>query len=191
MVVVGGGDTGADCVGTARRQGALAITQVDRPRAAAGALRRQPLAALAADPPHRLFPRRGLHPGLGRFDENEILGDAAGRVRALRCVRVEWGAVDTAGRRSFKEVPGSGFELKADLVVFAMGFVHTEHSALVTDFGLELNPGACLLTDADLMTSAPGVFAAGDCVLGARLIVTAIDQGRRAAAAADRYLRTK
>jgi glutamate synthase (NADPH/NADH) small chain len=74
-------------------------------------------------------------------------------------------------------------------VVFAMGFVHTEHSALVTDFGLELNPGACLATDPELMTSTPGVFAAGDCVLGARLIVTAIDQGRRAAAAADRYLR--
>jgi NADPH-dependent glutamate synthase beta subunit-like oxidoreductase len=121
----------------------------------------------------------------------EILGDAAGRVRALRCVRVAWGAADASGRRSFQEVPGSGFELPADLVVFAMGFVHTEHSALVTDFGLELNPGACLLTDPDLMTSAPGVFAAGDCVLGARLIVTAIDQGRRAAAAADRWLREK
>ena len=121
----------------------------------------------------------------------EILGDGAGHVRALRCVRVAWGAIDAAGRRSFEEVPGSAFELQAGLVVFAMGFVHTEHSALVTDFGLELNPGACLLTDAELMTSAPGVFAAGDCVLGARLVVTAIDQGRRAAAAADRWLRTR
>jgi glutamate synthase (NADPH/NADH) small chain len=104
-------------------------------------------------------------------------------------VRVAWGPPDAAGRRPFEEVPGSAFELPAGLVVLATGFVHTEHSALVADFGLELNPGACLLTDAGLMTSAPGVFAAGDCVLGARLVVTAIDQGRRAAAATHRWLR--
>jgi NADPH-dependent glutamate synthase beta subunit-like oxidoreductase len=191
VVVVGGGDTGADCVGTARRQGALAITQIE--------LLPEPPKERSIDNPWPHWPqifRTGSSHDEGcarmwSLSTKEILGDEAGRVRALRCVRVEWGAVDTAGRRSFREVPGSEFELKADLVVFAMGFVHTEHSALVTDFGLELNPGACLLTDAELMTSAPGVFAAGDCVLGARLIVTAIDQGRRAAAAADRYLRIK
>ncbi|MHB8836495.1 MAG: glutamate synthase subunit beta [Candidatus Methylomirabilia bacterium] len=191
VVVVGGGDTGADCVGTARRQGALAITQIE--------ILPEPPKGRSIDNPWPHWPqilRTGSSHDEGctrmwGISTKEILGDGAGRVRALRCVKVEWGAVDAAGRRSFEEVPGSEFELKADLVVFAMGFVHTEHSALVTDFGLELNPGACLLTDADLMTTAPGVFAAGDCVLGARLIVTAIDQGRRAAAAADRYLRMK
>ncbi len=191
VVVVGGGDTGADCVGTARRQGAASITQVE--------ILPEPPKERSIDNPWPAWPqilRTGTSHDEGctrmwGISTKEILGDDAGRVRTLRCVRVEWGPADAAGRRSFKEVPGSEFELKADLVVFAMGFVHTEHSALVTDFGLELNPGACLLTDADLMTSAPGVFAAGDCVLGARLIVTAIDQGRRAAAAADRYLRTK
>ena len=191
VVVVGGGDTGADCVGTARRQGAAAITQVE--------ILPEPPRERTIDNPWPHWPqilRTGSSHDEGctrlwGISTQEILGDGAGRVRALRCAKVGWGAVDPAGRRSFTEIPGGGFELEADLVVFAMGFVHTEHSALVTDFGLELNPGACLLTDAELMTSAPGVFAAGDCVLGARLIVTAIDQGRRAAAAADRYLRTE
>jgi glutamate synthase (NADPH/NADH) small chain len=191
VVVVGGGDTGADCVGTARRQGAAAVTQIE--------ILPEPPKERPVDNPWPHWPqilRTGTSHDEGctriwGISTKEILGDAAGRVRALRCVRVAWGAADAAGRRSFQEVPGSEFELPADLVVFAMGFVHTEHSALVTDFGLELNPGACLLTDPDLMTSAPGVFAAGDCVLGARLIVTAIDQGRRAATAADRWLRTK
>jgi NADPH-dependent glutamate synthase beta subunit-like oxidoreductase len=189
VVVLGGGDTGADCVGTARRQGATAITQLE--------ILPEPPRERAADNPWPHWPQvlrtgsshdEGCERRWGVLTK-EILGDAAGRVRGLLCVRAAWGAPDAAGRRGFEEVPGSAFELPADLVVFAMGFVHTEHSALVTDFGLELNPGACLLTDAELMTSAPGVFAAGDCVLGARLIVTAIDQGRRAAAAADRWLR--
>jgi len=189
VVVVGGGDTGADCVGTARRQEALAITQVE--------ILPEPPKERSVDNPWPHWPqilRTGSSHDEGctriwGVSTNEILGDAAGRVRALRCVRVAWGAPDAAGRRPFTEVPGSAFELKADLVIFAMGFVHTEHSPLVTDLGLELNPGACLLTDDELQTSAPGVFAAGDCVLGARLVVTAIDQGRRAAAAADRWLR--
>jgi NAD(P)H-dependent glutamate synthase small subunit len=191
VVVVGGGDTGADCVGTARRQGAAAITQIE--------ILPEPPARRAADNPWPFWPqvlRTGSshEEGCARMwgiSTKELLGDAAGRVRALRCARVDWGPVDAAGRRASTEVPGSAFELAGDLVVLAMGFVHTEHSALVTEFGLELNPGACLLTDAELMTTAPGVFAAGDCVLGARLIVTAIDQGRRAAAAADRWLRTR
>ena len=189
VVVVGGGDTGADCVGTARRQGATEITQIE--------LLPEPPRQRSLENPWPSWPlvlRTGTshEEGCTRMwgiSTTKILGDAADRVRALRCVRVEWERVDAAGRRSFREVPGSEFELPADLVIFAMGFVHTEHSALVTEFGLELNPGACLLTDAELMTSSPGVFAAGDCVLGARLIVTAIDQGRRAAAAADRWLR--
>jgi NAD(P)H-dependent glutamate synthase small subunit len=191
VVVVGGGDTGADCVGTARRQGAASITQIE--------ILPEPPRERAPDNPWPHWPqilRTGTSHDEGctrlwGISTKEILGDAAGRVRALLCVKVLWGPPDAAGRRSFEEIAGSAFELPTDLVVFAMGFVHTEHSALVTDFGLELNPGACLLTDTDLMTSAPGVFAAGDCVLGARLIVTAIDQGRRAAAAADRWLRTR
>ncbi|HWR97051.1 MAG TPA: glutamate synthase subunit beta [Candidatus Methanoperedens sp.] len=191
VVVIGGGDTGADCVGTARRQGANAITQVE--------ILPEPPRERAADNPWPHWPqvlRTGTSHDEGctrlwGISTKEILGDAAGRVRALLCVKVAWGPPDAAGRRSFEEVAGSAFELPADFIIFALGFVHTEHSALVTDFGLELNPGACLLTDAELMTSAPGVFAAGDCVLGARLIVTAIDQGRRAAAAADRWLRVR
>jgi NAD(P)H-dependent glutamate synthase small subunit len=191
VVVVGGGDTGADCVGTARRQGAAGIAQVE--------ILPEPPRERAPDNPWPHWPqvlRTGTShdEGCSRLwgiSTKEILGNAAGNVRALLCVKVAWGPPDAAGRRGFEEIAGSAFELPADLVIFAMGFVHTEHSALVTDFGLEFNPGACLLTDAELMTSTPGVFAAGDCVLGARLIVTALDQGRRAAAAADRWLRAR
>ena len=191
VVVVGGGDTGADCVGTARRQGALAVTQIE--------ILPEPPRERSVDNPWPHWPqilRTGSShdEGCARMwgiSTKEILGDE-------RATRARCGAPGSRGAPSTppadapsRKSPAPSSSCKADLVVFAMGFVHTEHSALVTDFGLELNPGACLLTDAELMTSAPGVFAAGDCVLGARLIVTAIDQGRRAAAAADRYLRTK
>jgi NAD(P)H-dependent glutamate synthase small subunit len=188
VVVVGGGDTGADCVGTARRQGAVNITQVE--------ILPEPPAQRSPDNPWPAWPQV-LRTGTSHDEgctrifgvlTKEILG-RDGAVAGLSCARVEWSEPDAAGRRAFKEVPGSAFELRADAVILATGFVHTEHSPLVTDFGLALNPGACLLTDSELMTSAIGVFAAGDCVLGARLVVTAIDQGRRAAAAADRYLR--
>jgi NAD(P)H-dependent glutamate synthase small subunit len=190
VVVVGGGDTGADCVGTARRQGARDITQIE--------ILPEPPRTRAATNPWPSWPlvlRTGTSHDEGctrlwGILTKEIAG-SDDRVAALRCAKVAWSEPDASGRRSFKELPGSAFELRAELVVFALGFVHTEHSQLVTDFGLELNPGACLLTDDNLMTSAPGVFAAGDCVMGARLVVTAIDQGRRAAAAADAYLRTR
>jgi NAD(P)H-dependent glutamate synthase small subunit len=189
VVVIGGGDTGADCVGTARRQGTASITQVE--------ILPEPPKTRPADNPWPAWPQI-LRTGTSHDEgcerkwgvlTKEILG-AGGRVRALSCVKVEWSEPDAQGRRSFKEIPGSAFELPADLVILAMGFIQTEQGPLVSDFGLNLSPGSCLLTDGDLMTSAPGVFAAGDCVLGARLVVTAIDQGRRAAAAADRHLRT-
>jgi NADPH-dependent glutamate synthase beta subunit-like oxidoreductase len=162
------------------RRGARPRDHPDRdpPRAAEGARRRQPLAPLAADPADRHLHEEGCTRLWGNLT-TEILGTP----RAASGAALRQGRLGPGRRRRAPVVPGSprlGVQPAADFVVFAMGFVHTEHSALVTDFGLELNPGACLLTDADLMTSAPGIFAAGDCVLGARLIVTAIDQGRRA-----------
>ena len=109
------------------------------------------------------------------------------RVNALQCARLEW--TDAAnGQREFRELPGSEFEIRADLVLLAAGFVHTEHGALVRDLQLEINQRGNIGTDRNFMTSNPGVFAAGDCVQGASLVVTAISQGRQLAESVHRYL---
>jgi len=103
-------------------------------------------------------------------------------------VELDWAAPDAAGRRSFKEIPGSAFELRADLVLLAMGFVHVEHGPLVRDLGVATDSRGNLVADGNCMTNVPGVFAAGDAVMGASLVVSAINLGRMAAAGADRHL---
>jgi NADPH-dependent glutamate synthase beta subunit-like oxidoreductase len=90
--------------------------------------------------------------------------------------------------RSFREIPGSAFELPADLVLLAMGFVHVEHGPLVRDLGAATDGRGNLVADGNCMTNVPGVFGAGDAVMGASLVVRAIHLGRLAAAGADRYL---
>jgi len=189
VVVIGGGDTGSDCVGTSRRQGALSITQIE---------------LLPQPPPQRtLYNPWPTWPLIMRTSSSheegcerlwsvqtkEFLGDPGRGVTALRCARLEWSEPDAAGRRSCREIPGSEFTLPADLVLLAMGFLHVEHEPLVKDLGLAVDPRGNLVVDAGFMTTAPGVFAAGDAVQGASLVVRAIDQGRRAADGVDRYLR--
>jgi glutamate synthase (NADPH/NADH) small chain len=120
----------------------------------------------------------------------EFVGEG-GHVRKLRCDRLEWSEPDAAGRRTFREIPGSGFDLQADLVLLAMGFVHVEHGPLVRDLGVAVDPRGNIVADGNLMTTVPGVFGAGDAVSGASLVVRAIDTGRRAAEGADRYLRSR
>jgi NADPH-dependent glutamate synthase beta subunit-like oxidoreductase len=117
----------------------------------------------------------------------ELLGDQGG-VRKLSCVKLDWSAPDAAGRMSFKEIPGSAFELRADLVLLAMGFVHVEHGSLVRDLGVATDSRGNLVADRNCMTNIPGVFGAGDSVMGASLVVSAINLGRLAAEGADRYL---
>jgi NADPH-dependent glutamate synthase beta subunit-like oxidoreductase len=121
------------------------------------------------------------------------------RVRGLRCVRIAWSEPDAArhvespaatGRRSFHEAPDSGFRLEADLVILALGFVHAEAGPLVQDLGIDLDPRGNLRVDEEFRTRASGVFAAGDAVAGASLVVRAINQGRRMAEAVDRFLRS-
>jgi NADPH-dependent glutamate synthase beta subunit-like oxidoreductase len=117
----------------------------------------------------------------------EFLGSRNG-VEKLRCVRIEWPEPDGNGQSTFREIPGSEIELEADLVLLAMGFVHVEHGPLVRDLGLETDARGNLVVDSGLMTTAPGVFAAGDSMVGASLVVRAIDLGRKAASGVDRYL---
>ncbi|MBM4043013.1 MAG: glutamate synthase subunit beta [Planctomycetes bacterium] len=188
VIVIGGGDTGADCIGTARRQGAKEIVQIE--------LLPEPPRDRPPDNPWPTWPRTlrsssSHEEGCERLwsiGTKEFIG-AEGRLKGLRCVRLEWAAPDAAGRATFKEIPGSEFKLQADLALLAMGFTRVEHGPLIEHFGLEVTDRGALRVDASYMTAAPGVFAAGDSVLGASLVVRAILLGREAAAAVSRYLR--
>ena len=187
VVVIGGGDTGSDCVGTARRQGARSITQIE--------LLPEPPLDRSPDNPWPTWPTilrtSTSHEEGGErmwsVQTKEFLGLGI-RVRGMRCVRLAWSPPDASGRRPFKEVPGSEFELKAELVLLALGFVHVEHGPVIGELGLKTDDRGNLAVDDDGMTNVPGIFAGGDAVLGASLVVRAILLGRRMAAAVDKYL---
>jgi glutamate synthase (NADPH/NADH) small chain len=187
VVVVGGGDTGSDCIGTSRRQGAASITQIEL-------LPRPPEERLPTNPwptwPATLRTSSSQEEGCERMwsIQTKAFAGERGQVRTLRCVKLDWPEADAAGRRTPREIPGSEFELPADLVLLAMGFVHVEHGLLVRELGVAVDPRGNVVADGNLMTSVPGVFGAGDAVTGASLVVRAFDLGRRAAEGADRYL---
>ncbi len=188
VVVIGGGDTGADCVGTARRQGAKQITQIEL-------LPEPPTERTPDNPwpewPNTLRTSSSHQEGCDRrwsILTKECIGEDGG-VQELRCVKLDWAEPDETGRRSFTEIPGSEFEIEADLVLLAMGFLRIEHGSLQQDFGLLTDVRGNLQVDENMMTARPGVFAAGDAVLGASLIVRAIGLGRAAAASVDDYLK--
>ena len=188
VVVIGGGDTGSDCVGTARRQGAASIVQIEI--LPCPPLERPP------DNPWPLWPRvlrtsSSHEEGCQRewaLLTKEFVGEE-GRVRGVRVVELDWHQESGNGRAAFREIPGSEHTLRADLVLLAMGFVHVEHGPLIRDTGIGLDPRGNVLVDANHMTTVPGVFAAGDAAQGASLVVKAIAQGRAAAEGVDRYLR--
>jgi NAD(P)H-dependent glutamate synthase small subunit len=187
VLVIGGGDTGADCVGTARRQGAKSITQIE--------LLPEPPAQRACDNPWPTWPlilrtSSSHEEGCTRLWgvlTKEFLGRGI-RVRGTRCVKLTWSDPDASGRRDFRELPASEFEVKAGLVLLALGFVHVGHGPVVEQLGLRTDVRGNLAVDANFMTSVPGVFAAGDTVAGASLVVRAIAQGRQMAAGVDAWL---
>jgi glutamate synthase (NADPH/NADH) small chain len=178
VVIIGGGDTGADCLGTAHRQGAASVTQLEiLPRPPAGRPGHQPW------PTYPMIYRvSSAHEEGGvrtyAVTTLEFLGDSGGRVRALRLA-------DAAG---FDPVPGTERELPCDLVLLAMGFTGAERPGLLADLGVDFDPRGNVARDASYTTSVPGVFVAGDMGRGQSLIVWAIAEGRSAAAAVDRYL---
>jgi glutamate synthase (NADPH/NADH) small chain len=114
-------------------------------------------------------------------------GKGGNRVKRLSAVRVEWEKSNN-GRHNMVEVPGSEFELKADLVLLALGFLHVEQDGLVSELGFNLDPRGNIAINGSYMTSVEGVFAAGDSHRGASLVVWAIQEGREAAAAINAYL---
>jgi glutamate synthase (NADPH/NADH) small chain len=186
VVIIGGGDTGADCLGTAHRQGALAVHQLE--------LMPMPPETRAADNPWPQWPQifriSGAHEEGGErlysVSTQRFSGDAAGNVRHLHAIQIEM--VKKDGRVQFQPVPGTEFELAADLVLLAMGFVGPEKGALLGDLGVTMTERGNVARDARWMTNVKGVFTAGDMQRGQSLIVWAIAEGRSAARAIDEYL---
>jgi glutamate synthase (NADPH/NADH) small chain len=191
VIVIGGGDTGTDCVGTSIRQGARSVTQLE--------ILPRPPDTRAADNPWPQWPKIykmdygqeeaaalwGADPRQYLVNTRRLLGEG-GQVKTIETVGIDW--IHTpGGRPEMTEVPETDMSLPADLVLIAMGFVGPE-PALPTAFGCKLDHRGNIVHDEDYMTTAPGVFSAGDCSRGQSLVVWAINEGRNAARAVDKYL---
>jgi len=187
VVIIGGGDTGADCLGTAHRQGALAVHQLE--------IMPEPPADRPGDNPWPTWPlilrtSAALEEGGQRIfsvTTDEFLDDGTGQVAGLRGHEVEM-ITGEDGRPSFVAVEGSDFELPCQLVLLAMGFLGTEPDGVVADLGLELDSRGSVAAGRDWATNVENVFVCGDMTRGQSLIVWAIAEGRSAAAAVDRHL---
>jgi glutamate synthase (NADPH/NADH) small chain len=182
VVVIGGGDTGSDCIGTSNRQGAASVTNFEimpRPPDEPSATTPWPLwpLMLRTSSSHDEGVSRDFAVSTVRF-----VGGANGRVTGIDCLRVEM----KDGR--FQPTLGSEFHVEADLVLLAMGFVHPVHEGLLTELGVKLDLRGNVQVDENFMTTIPGVFAAGDMQRGQSLVVWAIADGRKAAAGVDQYL---
>jgi glutamate synthase (NADPH/NADH) small chain len=187
VVVIGGGDTGSDCIGTSARQGAASITQIEiMPKPP----EKENKALVWPDWPVRLRSSHAHEEGVAR-DWSVHTKDAVaenGRVVALDCVYIEWVKGDD-GRMKMVEVPGSDFQLKADLVLLAMGFLGPHRSALLEQAAVELDARGNVKADTvEYQTSRERLFAAGDMRRGQSLVVWAIREGRQCARAVDQFL---
>jgi glutamate synthase (NADPH/NADH) small chain len=179
VVVIGGGDTGSDCIGTSFRQGALSVTNFEimpQPPEKEDKLLTWPdwPWKLRTSSSHEEGAHRDFAVGTIRFSGDD------GQVKTLQCARVD---------SKFKPIPGTEFELKADLVLLAMGFVHPVHEGMIASLGLDLDPRGNVKADTlAYQSSNPKVFACGDMRRGQSLVVWAIREGRQAAHAVDKFL---
>jgi glutamate synthase (NADPH/NADH) small chain len=187
VVILGGGDTGADCLGTAHRQGAEVVYQFE--------LMPAPPEVRGAYNPWPQWPiimRSSAAHEEGGFRDYSIqtkgFSGKDGNLEKLHAARLEWGSPDETGRPSINEIAGSEFDIDTELVLLALGFVHPQREGLLTDLGVELDPRGNVATGADHMSSVPGVFAAGDMRRGQSLVVWALAEGREAAHHIDKYL---
>lgn len=191
VVVIGGGDTGSDCIGTSNRHGARSVTQIE--------ILPKPPEKENRDLtwpywPNRLRTSSSQEEGCTRMwsvATKEFVGDENGNLKELRCVKVDW-QQDDAGRWQMSEIEGSEFTLRADLALLAMGFVHPVHEGMLQELGVELDGRGNVQGDTDgpkaYQTSIEGVFAAGDMRRGQSLVVWAIREGRQCARAVDDWL---
>jgi glutamate synthase (NADPH/NADH) small chain len=182
VVIIGGGDTGADCLGTTHRQKPLSVHQFE--------IMPMPPADRAPQTPWPLWPMQlrteGAHEEGGIRDwsiaTQKFTGDKNGNVKQLHAVRV-------GPPPKFEPISGSEFTMDADLVLLAMGFLGPVRNGLLEQLKVELDARGNVATNANYMASVPGIFAAGDMRRGQSLVVWAISEGRKAAEGVDRYLR--
>ncbi len=189
VVVLGGGDTGSDCIGTAIRQGALSVTNFEL-------LPRPPQ---SRDSKNNPWPNWALVERTSTSHEEGVKRDYAiltkkfsgenEQVKKLHAVRLEFGPKDSqTGRSEMKEISGSEFEINADLILLAMGFLGPVKNGMIEELGVELDARGNIKASPNRMTSIPGVFAAGDMTRGQSLVVWAIHEGRAAARGVHSYL---
>ena len=201
VIILGGGDTGADCLGTALRQGAKSIKQFERlPRPPEGRTDEDVKRGVLQPWPYwpMVYRSSSAHEeavGVAGQDIRDFAintkrfsGDAQGNVRKLHGVRLEWNKDEASGRWQMKEIPGSEFELDCDLCLLAMGFTGPERPGAIQQLGLELDARGNVKVDENYQSSVPGVFAAGDMRRGQSLVVWAISEGRQAARGVDQFL---
>jgi len=188
VVVIGGGDTGSDCVGTSNRHQAASVTQIE--------LMPQPPAERGEDNPWPQWPMilrtsSSHEEGAERnwsIMTKEFVDDGEGNVKGIKLAKLEW-KVNDLGRPEYEEVSGSEYEIPCDLALLAIGFMHTERHGLLEDLGVALDDrGNIAAEEGSYQTSKPNVFAAGDARRGQSLVVWAIAEGREAARAVDIYL---
>ena len=186
VVILGGGDTGADCLGTSHRQGAEIVHQFE--------LLPEPPPDRSSDNPWpqwgRVLRTSPAHEEGGVRDYSimtKSFSGSNGHVEKLHGVRLEW-APGADGRMAMKEVPGSEFEIETELVLLALGFLHPEHEGMLNELGVEFDSRGNVKLDSNRMTSRPGIFAAGDMARGQSLVVWAIAEGRETAHYMDSYL---
>jgi glutamate synthase (NADPH/NADH) small chain len=199
VIILGGGDTGADCLGTAQRQGARGIKQFELlPRPPEERTNDHIKDGRLLPWPYwpMVFRSSSAHEEANHLFGGEIrdfsintksFSGKDGVVTTLHGIRLEWGK-DASGRYQMKEVPGSEFDLPCDLCLLAMGFLHPEHQGPVQQLGLKLDGRGNVQVGPNYMTSVPGVFSAGDMRRGQSLVVWAISEGRQAARGVDEFL---
>jgi glutamate synthase (NADPH/NADH) small chain len=186
VIIIGGGDTGADCLGTSHRQNAASIHQLE--------IMPRPPEVRAADNPWPLWPViyrvASAHEEGGErvysVSSKRFIGDGQGQVKELELVKVEM--VRDNGRMTMKEIPDSEFRLPCDLALLSMGFLGPEKPGMLEQLGVKLTERGNVWRDENWMSSVPGVFTAGDMQRGQSLIVWAIAEGRSAARGMDKFL---
>lgn len=192
VIVIGGGDTGSDCLGTSIRQGASEVTQLE--------LLDAPPISRNEGQPWPLYPmilrtsssHKEAMAKFGKDIRNYSIATKSfegkdGKVTKINCVKLEW-YTDENGRKTMKEIEGSQFQLEADLVLFAMGFLHPDHKGMLDDLGVNYDPRGNVSSDENYMTNIEGIFTAGDMRRGQSLVVHAIAEGRKLAKSVDKYL---
>ena len=192
VVVIGGGDTGSDCVGTSNRQGAKSVTQFELlPKPPKNRTEFMPWPTY----PMVLKTSTSHEEGVDRqwaIATKEFIGDKDGNLKSLRIVDLEWKISEDGKPAHFMEKAGSEREIPCELALFAMGFVHPQHEGMLNELDIEFDErGNVKATDKSYQTNISKIFTAGDMRRGQSLVVWAINEGRECASAVNAFLKTK